>query len=239
MAKISTIIILILILAIVLSIIFLVFYLKEKIENFSLQVFGTKNIMEGFKRQELEYSETPKSLSSMDSVIIPKITKDFPHINIEELKRQAENTLVECYTSVENKKVKELNKVSTKLQNNLINQIDKIKDKDISYFDFRIHRTVLHSYTNINGLCAVIFQSSLEYIKRTKKNSKKNQIRVNTEIVYVYDETDIEGEYGVSLNCHNCGAPIKNLGEKHCSYCGTGVVEFATKTWKVNDIYKK
>ncbi len=41
---------------------------------------------------------------------------------------------------------------------------------------------------------------------------------------------------GIALNCPNCGAPIKDLGVKTCSYCGTGVIDLVKKTWILNDI---
>jgi ribosomal protein L37E len=41
---------------------------------------------------------------------------------------------------------------------------------------------------------------------------------------------------GIALNCPNCGAPIQNLGQKKCSYCGTGVIDLVKRTWILNDI---
>ncbi len=65
--EIPIIIILLLVLAIIISLIFFVFYLKNKIDHFSNLFFGNKNLIEGIKAQEVEYSETPKSLSGLDS----------------------------------------------------------------------------------------------------------------------------------------------------------------------------
>ena len=41
---------------------------------------------------------------------------------------------------------------------------------------------------------------------------------------------------GLGLTCPNCGAPIKNLGQKFCLYCGTGVVEVNARVWKFNAV---
>ena len=38
------------------------------------------------------------------------------------------------------------------------------------------------------------------------------------------------------INCPNCGAPIKNLGDKICSYCGSGVIDILKRTWVLNKI---
>ena len=58
-------------------------------------------------------------------------------------------------------------------------------------------------------------------------------------MIYIYDSKDIKDKYGVSLNCKNCGGPIKELGTKTCPYCGTGVVDIMSKTWEINDLYRK
>ena len=101
--KISIIIILVLILLIVAGLIFLYFSIKNKIEFFSRRIFGTRNIIEGFNKQEIEYENTPKSLSGMDAVLIPKINKDFPSINIDELKKTAENAIILYFESLKDK----------------------------------------------------------------------------------------------------------------------------------------
>lgn len=235
----TTIIILVLVLLVIISSVCVYFFFKNKVEDFSRKVFGTSNIFEGFKKQELEYSETPKSVSSMDSVLIPKINQDFPNLDVNELKQMAENAIRLYYKSLEQKKVLDIDNANDNLINKLNIKIEEIKNSNISYSNVKFHRTVINSYTNKKGSCIVTFQSSLEYLTKNKKETVKVQDRVNTELIYIYDETEIKDTYGVSLNCKNCGAPIKKLGTKTCPYCGTGVVEFTKKTWKVNDIYER
>ena len=181
-----------------------------------MKVFGTKDIMAGFKEQELEYQETPKSVSSMDSVIIPKIEKDFPHTDVNELEKMAENALILYFKSLEE------------------NNSDSILKTNM-----KIHTTVINDYKNKGGSCNVVFQTSLEYMETKKNDKKKVQARYKTELIYVYDETAVEGVYGVSLNCPNCGAPVKNLGSKKCPYCESAILEYTKKVWKVNDINKQ
>lgn len=234
-----TIIILILILLVLISSICVYFFFKKKVENFSNKIFGTTNIFEGFKKQELEYAETPKSVSGMDNYLIPKINKDFPNVDISELKKIAENGILLYYKSLETKKLQNIKNSSEKLNNHIIHIIETLNKESISYNNIKIHKTAVNSYENKKGLCKITFQTSLEYIKKVKKESEKIQERLNTELIYIYDEKELKEEYGVSLNCKNCGAPIKNLGEKTCPYCGTGVVEYTSKTWKINDIYEK
>ncbi|MGN1371065.1 MAG: zinc ribbon domain-containing protein [Candidatus Coprovivens sp.] len=237
--RITTIIILVLILLIIISSVCVYFFFKEKITRLSMKVFGTKDIMEGFKNQELEYQNTPKSVSSLDSVLKPRIIKDFPTINIEELKSIVENTITLLYKSIEENKLRETTNITYNLKTKIQSIIEKYNKNNIKISNMRIHQTVINSYNNRNGSCTITFQTSLEYIKEEKKNRIKVQERLNTDLIYIYDEEEIKDTYGVSLNCPNCGAPIKNLGTKFCSYCGTGIIENNQKVWKINDIYKK
>ncbi len=236
--RITTIIILILVIIIIASIVGIIIYVKNKLSKLSNDVFGTSNIIEGFKKQELELSETPKSVSSMDSVLIPKIKKDFPELDINEIKSLAETSLINYFSCLEKKHVTSTTKISNKLNAKINKEIEAISKSDDKIMNMKIHRTVINSYKNNNGACIITFQSSLEYIKKAKKGEKKIQSRYNTNLIYVYDETKVSDEYGVSLNCKNCGAPIKELGVKSCPYCGTGIVITVSKIWKVDDIFE-
>ena len=57
------------------------------------------------------------------------------------------------------------------------------------------------------------------------------------EFIYIIDEERIKpNQKLVGLNCPNCGSPIKTLGLKYCSYCGTGVKDIVKKSWICNDV---
>ena len=53
----------------------------------------------------------------------------------------------------------------------------------------------------------------------------------------IIDEIKVLG-----LNCHNCGAPIKNIDEKNCKYCKSRLiipqsgVEFVKRIWFLNNL---
>lgn len=235
----NLIIILVLILIIILIVIGVYLYIRNRVRNISQQIFNTPNIMEGFKKQELEYQNTPKSLSSLDSVLVPKILDDFPNLNIDEIKKIAENSVMVYYNGLSNKKQEEQYYMSDHFWKLIQEEMVNVENSDISYKKIKIHRTVINAYDNKKGRCIITFQSAVEYYKGQKNKEEKMQVRVNTEMIYIYDDTQVEDAHGVSLNCHNCGAPIKMLGIKTCPYCGTGTVDYVSKTWKVNNIYEK
>lgn len=231
--------ILLLILVILFIIIGLIIYIRNKVRDISMKVFNTPDIMEGFREQEIEYENTPKSLSSLDSVMIPRILEDFPNMNIEEMRQIAENSVRNYYNSLNKRKLIENSYSNNHLNKMILERIEDLMDSDIKYDSLKIHRTVINSYNNKKGSCVITFQMAIQYYYQKNKKRKKVQDRVNVDLIYIYDEQQVKDADGVSLNCPNCGAPIRMLGIKTCPYCSTGIVDFLTKTWRVNNIYQK
>lgn len=52
--------------------------MKKKLRQFSKDVFGTTDLLDAIKELDLESEATPKSLSGCDSLVMPRILKDFP-----------------------------------------------------------------------------------------------------------------------------------------------------------------
>ena len=102
------IIILLLILIILFICVFCYMYIKKKITIFSKNLFGTTNIIDGLKQQELEYNNTPKSVSSLDSIVIPCILKDFPNLDTNELLSMVKNTIFLSFKSLEEGNIKNI-----------------------------------------------------------------------------------------------------------------------------------
>ena len=175
----------------------------------------------------------------MDKIYLPQIIKDFPHLNIDEMKKIAENSILLCLQSIENKKLIPMGMTSEKITNFTNSRIADLKNGEtINYDSIKFHRTVVNQYIKTPGMCSIIFQSSVEYLYR-KNNAeyKKIQDRIRTEFIYIIDDSKVsKNQSGISLNCPNCGAPIKDLGVKVCSYCGTGVIDLVKHTWILNDI---
>lgn len=69
----------------------------REVKKMSKMAFGTENIIEGFGKAEIDSQQTPKSLSGMDSIILPRIKKDFPDFNVDvaksDVRRELKNYL--------------------------------------------------------------------------------------------------------------------------------------------------
>ncbi len=234
MSVILTVILILLVIAILIY-----WEVKKKLREFSSSIFGTSNIIEGIKRQQIDLANEPRSVFGMEKLILPNISKDFPNLNINEMKKMAEDSILMCLQSIEKKEILKTDYVSETIINWIQSRIDDLNlEESINYDSIKFHRTVLSRYTNKNGVYSLIFQTSIEYLYRKNNNDyKKIQNRFNTEFIYIFDDSKVNmHQSGIALNCPNCGAPIKDLGVKTCSYCGTGVIDLVKKTWILNDI---
>ncbi len=210
-------------------------HLRNKVRSFSKEAFGTEDIIKGIKQEELETLSTPLTLTGMEKLDLPRLNKDFKNLNINELKRDSENKVISCLNAIETKDSNNIKEEILKIWIN--NKLQDLKDKNVTYDSIKIHKTLLNRYEKNDAIATIKIHIALEYIyHEDKKSPQKIQTRFELEYIYIIDEDKIGMEKGVGLNCPNCGAPIKNLGDKICSYCGSGVIDILKRTWVLNKI---
>ena len=243
------IVMLVLLLIVIAAIYIGVYKLKQKTRQFSRQVFGTNSLMEGFEQIEAEYAVTPKSVSAMTSMYLPRITRDFPEFSYDEMKEKAQNVLTSFLLAVNDFNPGRLTDGNSELKNKLEHTIAILKNKDQrEHFDnIKIHRTEISAYTKKSGRCIITMQTSVQYYHYITDSSGRVisgskdvlfQSKYETDLIYIQDRALVEGDLGDAegLNCPNCGAPITNLGSKFCEYCGTGVVTYNIHVWSFSDV---
>ena len=226
------------VIVLILFVVFCYYFVERKISAFTLKYLGTTDIKSAIEAAEIEDQEVPKSLSSMDSIYLEQIKRDFPDVNINELKRISEKVILDVFNAIE-KKDSSLIK-NEKIKSFVDSMINDLGNDIVSYDNFKIHKTVVSKYENSNGIATIYFSSSFEYYYTKGESIKKKvQDRCRVEFIYVYDVDKVShSEKVLGLNCPNCGSPIKNLGIKNCSYCGTGVLDIVSKVWNCNDIVR-
>lgn len=252
MKYIPIIIILVLTLTIIIAIFCGYLHIKRKVQNFSRTLFGTSDIHKVAKTMQAEYSSTPKSVSAMTSLLLPKIVSDFPSFQYNEMKERANNVLVSYLQAVTAKNPSLLKDANSELQNQLLNSIQMYNSEGKhEYFEaIKLHRTEISEYQKRNGKCIITFQTSLEckhYILNASNqiiDGSKDylyQTKFNTDLVYIQDRNLVNNTYeeALGVNCPNCGAPISSLGAKHCEYCGTPIIELNIHVWSFNNIEEK
>ncbi len=234
----------------------LVAYVKHKIRRLGGELtgglvgsmLGGGAAMEGFLEGALEDESTvPKSVSAMTSVYLPKIVKDFPDFNYDEMKRMAETFLMTYLRAIDSGNADEIRYGDSEFREKVRNYIDmNVQNRIKEYFQLvRIHRTEITNYRKAAGKCIITFQSSIEYrhFKESDgqllagRRDKMCQTRYDVDLIYIQDREKVESDFDSAqgFNCPNCGAPITSLGHKRCEYCGCGVEEYNIKVWVFSD----
>ena len=86
----TTLFVLLGILLIMLAIILIVVFAILAVRKFLKEYFGTTSLKEAIETSEIADSETQKTVYSMEPVYLEQIKRDFPTLNINELKSSAE-----------------------------------------------------------------------------------------------------------------------------------------------------
>lgn len=185
---------------------------------------------------ELE-EDIPKSVGSMDSIYLNNLLKDFPTLNINEIKKLAEKDLYTYFQAIEEKDKNLI--ISDTVRKKVETKIKELKEDAISYSKFKIHRTVLNKYENKNSIATITIAISLEYQLKQNANTSKVQDRYRLEYIYIVDSSKVSKKKKVlGINCPNCGSPITTLKEKRCSYCNSSIVDIVKRVWTLNSIDK-
>lgn len=210
-------------------------FIKIKVRRILNQAgFSGMDLGDVIREARLEDENTPKSLASMERILLKQIKKDFPDLNIHQMKKQSEKVILDCYNGIEDKSSKQL---KGKLKSFVEDKIRDYKDSKIHYNDIHFHNTVITDYKKEKGVATISFASAFQYYFVKDGHEKKVQDRVKTEYVYVIDEEKLDShENVIGVHCPNCGSPIKSLGEKTCSYCGSAIQEVIPRVFICNDI---
>lgn len=189
-------------------------------------------------------SSTPKSLSSMNSIYLPQIQKDFPEFSWVEFKPIIESTILSMLKAIDERNAL-LVKENDFIYKAILYELEKTKIPN--YKDIRIHDTVIKSYYKKEGTCYIITETSVEYFSFIRDNEKiiqgydnrKKQTIYESELIYIQDANKVKNRISLGVTCPNCGAPIKMLGVKFCEYCGSAVETVNSNVWHISSIKEK
>lgn len=232
-----------------LGIFFVVWKVRQKTRHISRQLFGTDSLIDGINKQKETLSETPRSLHSMTSVYLPQILRDFPQFDYEAYKNKTKSLLRSYFTALSTKKVTALKEeCSLTLKNNVQSIIEGLNARNVTqvFGQAVIHNVEIARYIKTGATVTIVFELAVgcyNYIEDSNKNvvfgdkNLKTQSVYEVALVYVQDVDKLgENNEALGLNCPNCGAPVTNLGNKHCRYCGSSVIEVNTRVWKFDSV---
>lgn len=204
------------------------------------------NMFKGIEGDTIRLKETPKSVSAMTRLELPRIEKDFPEFSWPEWRQRSENILKGYFEAVEHKDLSYLKDAGYGLKEQVRLAIQDAYERDITEkFDaVKVHCCEIARYQREPFLCRVAVQLSVEYLHSLDDKgiykvleNEKEQHRYELEIVYVQDVSVIgTTDMGVGINCPNCGAPVSSLGDKVCAYCSTEIEPINIRVWTANKI---
>lgn len=239
---------LITVVVIILAIAAVVLLIRSKVRRMSREMFGTDSLINGYKKQKQLVSESPVSVRSMTRVYLPQIHQDFPEFDYELYRSKADSLLRGYFTAVSTKNVNALTEeCSNNMKNSVIGIIEDLERRDLTqhFNENVIHDIQIARYIKDGVTVTILFNAAVgqyAYIEDPQGNvvhgSKeyKHQTIYEIALVYVQDASKLGGGEGLGLNCPNCGAPIKTLGQKFCDHCGSGVIEVNTRAWRFDSV---
>lgn len=208
--------------------------IKNKIRNFSRQVFGTDSIMQGLANAQEESDNTPYSITNANSIYKPRIERDFPDFHIKTLEEMVKKFLIAYLNSLESLQeslvIKKMctSTVTEAIKSELSDLKARGKRRKID--NIMIRAIAISSYVKTLEYATIIYQVALEYTE-----NKKIQSKYEVHCTYVFKDIDIKT---IGLRCNHCGAPLDSTSTT-CEYCGTVIVRNIEKVWRISNYIRK
>ena len=185
----------------------------------------------------------PYSVPQLTAVYRPKIERDFPEMSYEHLESMARNGMIAILNALESKKTDSVENSSRNLQNQLkvIIEDSSRRSEDIHYDNISIHAAAIISYNSTKTRAAAVFQISLQSLAYRTKNgavvSGSNTVPNQNlfSLILIHNQKGDSGnDHYFEANCPNCGAPIEDLSQRSCSFCGSGLIPVVDKIWQID-----
>ena len=230
-------------LAITILVIFL--YIKYHLQRFSKEAFGTKDFAKAMKDIE-NSTESARSVHGMTDIYLPLIKKDFPDFDYDVFKGRVEGVLKSYFAAITARDEGLLSPdCSQSMHNTVIGLINELEAKDYihEHSEVTLHQLEIARYIKKSPTVTIVFNAAVgmyDYVTDANgkviigKSDKKVQKLYDVALVYAQDPDKMSVSSmttAMGVNCPNCGAPITNLGQKYCDYCGTGIREINVRSW--------
>ncbi|MDD7267328.1 MAG: zinc ribbon domain-containing protein [Lachnospiraceae bacterium] len=221
--------------------------IKARLRSFSQLAFGTDSIMDGLEKQKVLEQTTPKSVSGMTSLALPRINEDFPEFDWPEWRQLCEQELTNFLEALESHNTDRLCHSMPLVIDQAVMQIENQQQQSVNehYDDIRIHNTEIRNYQRHQGSCVIKVESAVEYrfslSGAVQQPPQLTQTRYQMELCYIQDidrMKESRDELGLSMHCPNCGAPVSDLGAVTCPYCGSAILPINVRSWSLLSIRK-
>ncbi|MDO5100049.1 MAG: hypothetical protein Q4D52_00565 [Eubacteriales bacterium] len=220
-------------------------WIRGKVRRFSRLAFGTDSLLDGLEKQKEEAESAPKTVSGMTSLALPLIRQDFPEFDWPQWRVLCEQEIIHYLEALESHNTDQLDHSMPLLVNQTQLLIHDQQERGIRehYDRIRIHQTAIRDYQRKRGSCVIRVETALEYQYSVSgaqtRPPQRIQTRYQAQLCYIQDVDRMDeagAELGLGLHCPHCGAPIGNLGQKVCDYCGSHVTPVNVRVWSLLSI---
>lgn len=169
--------------------------------------------------------EKPRSLSSLESVVLPKILKDFPDFNPRIFAERVRRDAKTYYESgVQGKMLFGEDATETFRE-----AFEDRLPEDVKG-GIEVHRVTIAAYDGATRKKVMTCQAAVGYTDKTETLRERRLI-----LVYIAGYADDPESPVMGFNCPNCGAPLPAVGAHVCTYCGTAFSAPVSLGWLLTD----
>ncbi|MBR1481780.1 MAG: zinc-ribbon domain-containing protein [Ruminococcus sp.] len=226
------------------------FYIRYRLGRFSQQAFGTKDLAQAVKDIE-KSSESARSVHGMTDIYLPMIHKDFPDFDYDVFKGRVEGIVKSYFAAITAKNTALLSPdCSDSIRHTVTALIHELEAKNYTHHhdEVTVHQMEIARYIKDGATVTILFNIAVglyDYVTDDQgkviigSREKKSQRLYDVALVYAQDPRKMSATQlgnAMGLSCPNCGAPITNLGQKFCEYCGTGIREINVRSWSFESI---
>ncbi len=155
--------------------------------------------------------EKPRSLSSLESVVLPKLLKDFPDFNARIFGQRVRRDAKTYYESGREGKVLFDKDATDTFRETFEDRLPENVGGGIE-----VHRVSLSGYDNSGRRKLLTCQAAVGFSDPGGAPQQRRLV-----LVYVAGYADDPESEIVGFNCPNCGGPLPAVGARVCVYCGT------------------
>ena len=153
----------------------------------------------------------PRSLSSLESVALPQILKDFPDFNARVFAQRVRRDAKTYYESGMEGKVLFGKDATDTFRETFADRLPENVGGGID-----VHRVSLSGYDSTGRRKLLTCQAAAGFSDTTGAPQQRRLV-----LTYVAGYADDPESEIVGFNCPNCGGPLPAVGARVCVYCGT------------------
>ncbi len=186
-----------------------------------------RGLLSELASQPLSGSESakPRSLSSLENLLLPQVKRDFPEYNSTVIGERVKHDAFTYYESGRQNIVLYGKGTAKAFRESFAASLPDGVGGNIL-----VHHVALHAYDTRAEDRLITYQAAVQYADTTGEIRQRRLV-----LRYLAAFTDDPSTEIKTFNCPNCGAPLPIVGSKTCRYCGTALKTPAGLGWVLVD----